>query len=238
MVAATTLPPEKPSKAMSLLDQVLEGKSSEFQAKVLKWAYKAGVREDDMLFLVMVGVGQLELILEESPKELKLLFEQWSENLYDKLKDTERVAVKSQQVAISKAVSELLAQTEGKQSCRIFSSIIPAGAILALAESAPSVIALGIGFLLGLTLPPWLQGGYSPDSKPLTVAEAEVLRWGMSKEGKFARNLLKWNAGSLDQLECLKDALELPVTLKVQGRPASSGFCLLWVVSPQNRSFK
>jgi hypothetical protein len=229
MVAAT-IPPEKPSQAMSLLDQVLEGKSSEFQAKVLKWAYKAGVREDDMLFLVMVGIGQLELILEESPKELKLLFEQWSENLYDKLKDTERVAVKSQQVAISKAVSELLAQTEGKQSRRIFSSIVPAGALLA--------IAVGIGFLLGLTLPPWLEGGYSSDSKPLTVAEAEVLRWGMSKEGKFARNLLKWNAGSLDQLECLKDAQELPVTLKVQGRPASSGFCLLWVVSPQNRSFK
>jgi hypothetical protein len=60
----------------------------------------------------------------------------------------------------------------------------------------------------------------------------------MSKEGKFARNLLKWNAGSLDGLNCLKDAQDLPVTLKVQGRAAESGFCLLWVVPPENRSFK
>ena len=99
-------------------------------------------------------------------------------------------------------------------------------------------IAIGIGFLLGLTLPPWLQGGYSPQSKPLTVTEAEVLQWGMSNEGKFARNLLKWNAGSLDGLNCLQDAQDLPVTLKVQGRSAESGFCLLWVVPPGQRSFK
>ena len=228
MVAAT-FTPEQPTKAMSLLDQVLEGKSSEFQAKVLKWAYKAGVREDDLLFLVMVGIGQLEVILEESPKELKLLFEQWSENLYDKLKDTEKVAVKSQQVAISKAVSQLLVQTESKQSRRLFSSIVPAGVVLA--------IALGMGFLLGLTLPPWLEGGYSPRTNPLTVAEAEVLRWGMSPEGKWARNLWRWNTVSLERLECLKDANKLPVTLKVQGRSATSGFCLLWVVPPEQRRF-
>lgn len=228
MVAAT-FPSEPSTKAMSLLDQVLEGKSSEFQAKVLKWAYKAGVREDDLLFLVMVGIGQLEVILEESPKELKLLFEQWSENLYDKLQDTEKVAVKSQQVAIAKAVSELLAQTEAKQSRRLFGSIVPAGMVL--------TITVGLGFLLGLALPPWLEGGYSPRTNPLTVAEAEVLPWAMSPEGKLARNLWRWNTGSLNRLQCLKDAQELPVTLKVQGKPASSGFCLLWVVPPEQRRF-
>jgi hypothetical protein len=88
-------------KAMSLLDEVLEGKSNEFQLKVLKWAYKTGVSEDDILFLFMVAIGQLELILEESPKDLSNLFESWSQMLFDRLKETERIAVKSQQTAIS-----------------------------------------------------------------------------------------------------------------------------------------
>ena len=222
---------QQPKKAMSLLDEALEGKNPEFQLKVLRWVYKTGVREDDVLFLVMVAIGQLQLILEESPKELNLLFEQWSEMLYDKLKDTEKVAVKSQQKAISQAVNELLAQTEGKQTRRIFSSILPAAGLL--------TVAISIGILLGMTVPPWLEGGYLPGKpRQLTVTEAEVLHWGMSKEGKLARNIMGWNAGILDSLECLKDVDKLNVTLEVQGRASKSGFCVLWVVPPQERQFE
>ena len=220
---------EASPKAMSLLDEVLEGKSNEFQLKVLKWAYKTGVSEDDILFLFMVAIGQLELILEESPKDLSNLFESWSQMLFDRLKETERIAVKSQQTAIASAVDELIKKTAQKQSTRIFSSMLPAGGILAL--------AISVGFLLGLTLPPWLQGGYTSRGDRLTVTEAETLQWAMSKDGIFARNLLKWNSGSLEKLNCLEDAQNLQVTLKVQGKEASYGHCLLWIVPFEQRRF-
>jgi hypothetical protein len=177
----------------------------------------------------MVAVGQLQFLLEQSPKDLRLLFEQWSEQLYDKLKDTERVAVKSQQAAISAAVRSLLQKTEWEQQTRWFTAVVPAAGLL--------VGALGVGILLGMAVPVWLQGGYVGPSRRLTVAQTEALQWAMSQEGKLARNLMRWNAGMLDSLECLEDAKRLKVTLKVQGRSAKSGFCVLWVVPPTQRQF-
>ncbi len=43
----------------------------------------------------------------------------------------------------------------------------------------------------------WAQGGFAP-GKPvhLTQEQVEALRWATSAEGKFARNLMKWNSDS------------------------------------------
>ena len=217
------------SKAMTLLDRALEGKDPEFQRQVLQWVVKTGVSEDDVLFLIMVAVGQLQFLLEQSPKDLGLLFEQWSEQLYDKLKDTERVAVKSQQAAISAAVRSLLQKTEWEQQRRWLTAVVPAAGLL--------LGAIGVGVLLGMAVPVWLQGGYGGSPRKLTVTEAEALQWAMGEEGKFARNLMRWNAGMLDSLDCLEEAKRLKVTLEVQGRAAQSGFCVLWVVPPSQRRF-
>jgi hypothetical protein len=40
---------------------------------------------------------------------------------------------------------------------------------------------------------------------------------------------MKWNSDSLTNLECKKDVKRLGVTLEVAGRPATSGFCTIWV---------
>ncbi|WP_330220774.1 DUF6753 family protein [[Phormidium ambiguum] IAM M-71] len=60
----------------------------------------------------------------------------------------------------------------------------------------------------------------------------------LSAEGKFARNLMRWNSDSLTNLECKKDVLRLGVTLEVAGRPAISGFCTIWVEPVEKRMFK
>jgi hypothetical protein len=71
----------------------------------------------------------------------------------------------------------------------------------------------------------------------LTVTEVEDLRWLKSADGKLAKNLIRWNSGMLENLNCLEDVERLNVTLEVQGKKAESGFCLLWVVPSQDRKF-
>jgi hypothetical protein len=72
----------------------------------------------------------------------------------------------------------------------------------------------------------------------LTVDQATALRWATSTEGKFARNLLDWNRGYLDNLACIKDTKRLGIKLELGGKPATSGFCTIWVQSPEQRKFE
>lgn len=218
----------KPSN-VTLLDKVLEGKDPDFQARVLDIVARFGLKPTDPLFLIMVSVGQLQLLLEQSPKDLDALFNQWSEALYDKLQTAERVAVKGQQTAIAGAVKSLIQKTEWEGRSRLFSSVVPAAGLLSA--------AIGVGILLGMSVPVWLQGGYVTQPRRLTLAQAEALRWAESREGQLARNIMKWNVGSLDNLDCLNDVKHLNVTLRVQGRLAASGFCVLWTQPPSQRKF-
>lgn len=74
--------------------------------------------------------------------------------------------------------------------------------------------------------------------EPLTLEEAEQLAWAKSEEGRLARALMDWNSGILDSLSCTEEVKRLGVTLKVQGRPATHGFCTVWVVPPNQRRFE
>jgi hypothetical protein len=87
---------------------------------------------------------------------------------------------------------------------------------------------LGIGALMGWMGLLWSQERFAlGEAVHLTQEQAEALRWATSGEGKFARNLMKWNSDSLTNLECNKDIKRLGVTLEVAGRPAISGFCTI-----------
>ena len=85
--------------------------------------------------------------------------------------------------------------------------------------------------------------GLKPDyrvemPRPLTVEEAALLDWAQSPEGQQARELMRWNSGLLDDRSCEREVERLGVTLELQGRSARSGFCILWVVPPEQRQFE
>ena len=63
------------------------------------------------------------------------------------------------------------------------------------------------------------------------------MKWAMLSEGKFARDLINWNRGYLDNKECVKDAQKLGVVLSQYNRKARSGFCTIWVVPADKRKF-
>jgi hypothetical protein len=98
---------------------------------------------------------------------------------------------------------------------------------------------LGVGALIGWMGLLWSQGGVAArEPVNLTQEQAEVLRWVTSADGKFARNLIKWNSDSLTNLECKKEVRRLGVTLEVAGRASTSRFCTMWVEPVEKRGLE
>ena len=217
----------------SLLDIALEGQSEEYRRKVLELAFKGKIEPTDPVFLILLATGRLEVLIQESPKpeDFELAFDRWVGRINKTLASYKRVAVEKQEGQIAEAVNSLVRQTELTRWRTSALALIPAAGIL--------LVALGAGAVMG-----WMgfvrsQGGIAPGEPiHLTQEQAEALRWASTAEGKFARRLMKWNSDSLTNLECKKDVQRLGVTLEVAGRPATSGFCTVWVEPPEQRKFR
>ena len=217
----------------SLLDIALEGQSEEYRRKVLELAFKGKIEPTDPIFLILLAAGRLEVLIQESPKpeDFELAFDRWVGWINKTLASYERVAVEKQEGKIAEAVNSLVRQTELTRWRTSALALIPAAGIL--------LVALGVGALIGWMGLLWSQEGFAPGKAVhLTQEQAEALRWATSGEGKFARNLMKWNSDSLTNLECKKDVKRLGVTLEVAGRPATEGFCTIWVEPVEKRRFR
>ncbi|MEA5537040.1 DUF6753 family protein, partial [Crocosphaera sp. XPORK-15E] len=88
------------------------------------------------------------------------------------------------------------------------------------------------GAFMGITVPPWLEGGYS--NKKLTQTQAESLNWAMSGEGKYARQIMEWNKGYF--ANCEQDVQKLGVKLSYGTQERINGFCVVWVKPPGQRA--
>ncbi len=225
---------EKPKTPDDLLAEALKGKSESFKTRVLHFAHSCGLSQDDPLFLIMIATGQLEVMLEDAPETLQVLFKTWNRDLASNLEKVEQVAVERQKVAINRAAQALIHESLVREGRNIINSIYPAVIVFFLIFAA--------GFISGVSIPPWIVGvlgkGYTfVRSNSLTWEELDAMKWAVSSEGKFARNLINWNRGYLENGECLKDVQKLGVVLSQYNRKAKSGFCLIWTKPPQERKF-
>ena len=225
---------QKPQTPDDLLAEALKGKSEDFKRRVLDFASRSGLSQDDPLFLVLVATGQLEAMLEDAPQTLQLLFKTWNRDLANNLEQVEQVAVERQKVAIARTAQALIHESLLREGRNIINSVFPATVIF--------FFIFSVGFIGGVSIPPWitgvLSGGYTKvQSSTLTWNELEAMKWGMSSEGKFARNLISWNRGYLENGECIKDAQKLGVVLSQYNRKGKSGFCLIWAKPPHERKF-
>ena len=95
-----------------LLDKVLADKPPEVKARVLEVVYRLGISPKDELFLVILALGYLEVLIQDSPKEWEDLFldfknelDQWTDSnleildsLVRKAETEEMLAKNSQQL--------------------------------------------------------------------------------------------------------------------------------------------
>ena len=214
------------AKNESYLNKLLEGKDADFQRRVLAVAVEHGLSTNDPLFLIMLSTGQLQVLLEDKPNELELLFQRWSEAIYEHLEKAKRTAVSGQEVEIRSMVNRLIKHCESKERSRLV-VMLPAIGLL--------VAAIGFGVLIGLTVPVWLAGGYAPQKpKLLTVAEVESLRWVKSSKGQLGRNIVTWNSESLTNLNCTNNPQQKTLINNEKGKALvrKSDYCLLRVKPP------
>lgn len=222
----------------TLLDLAIRGKDDAFKARVWEIVVQTGIDPDDPTFLMMVATGRLQVLLEDNPKEMEAMFDQWQTQLYDHLQTYEKVAVKGQQKAIAQAVTALIRRTEFERAIHSVPSLIAAGILL--------LIAAGVGGLVSISAMSWYQSSRLDTAGPrqLTQEEANALEWATTNEGKFARSLMEWNRDLLSrdstgQLACAKEVKRLGVTLEMgaSSKKAVSGFCTVWVQPPNQRKF-
>jgi len=194
------------------LDAALEGRSDHFKQKVLDVVRRSGINSKDPLFLVLSSLGKFEVLMEDIPGKLDTVVEGWTTEIDDKLDKASSVAIVQQKSAIAKAASVLLKKVEQQKSRAVFSSMLPAALVLSGVFS--------VGILVGNMIPAWKGGGLTEPVR-LTFEEKEALTWAKSKDGQFARQLVKWN--DFDLSVCRKE----PERLK--------GRCVLWVVPYDQR---
>ena len=219
------IPPEYEEPVHTLLEEILANKDEEFVKKLMTMVIKLGVNPDDPLFVVLGALGNLEFLLEQAPASLQLQFNEWKEDIGQIQQKEHKKAIADYKHDISHAVGELITLTE-KRASRSFQSLVPAGAIL--------LGTFCFGLFAGITIPPWLEGGYTTTTK-LTQTEVDALNWAISDEGKYARNIMEWNKGYLGGL-CERDVQELGVKLTYGTQERKNGFCVLWVKPPGQRA--
>lgn len=102
-------------KTQDLLDRVLQGKPDDTKARVYELVLRLGINPDDELFLVMLALGQLQVLVEDAPTDWQILFTdfqgelaEWSEinletlnSLIRKAEHEETLALTSQRLVNS-----------------------------------------------------------------------------------------------------------------------------------------
>lgn len=79
---------------------------------------------------------------------------------------------------------------------------------------------------------------YRYSNSGLSNQDTALLYWAKSDEGKLAQNLANWNSRGLTTngktLICEQEAANLDVTLTLEGKTVTSGWCALWI-RPANK---
>lgn len=195
------------------LDAALEGHSDHFKQKVLDVVRRSGINPKDPLFLVLSSLGKFEVLMEDIPGKLDTVVEEWITEIDEKLDKASSVAIVQQKNAIAKAAVALVKKVEKQKSSAVFSLMLPAALVLSG--------VFGVGILVGNMIPAWKGGGLTEPVR-LTFEEKEALTWAKSKDGQFARQLIRWN--DFDLSVCRKEPERL------------LGRCVLWVVPYDQRS--
>ena len=216
----------------TLLEKYLDRENPEFVKKVAAIVQQTKLKPDDPLFLIITATSTLRVMLEEAPKNLEATYTACNQSVIDKLDAFESAAVKLTEKKVASILDNLIKKTQISKLQVQLQTALPIGLIF--------LITLGLGLVLGATFTRWHDSQIAKDpagKRQLTLEEANALKWAMSQEGQFAKNLIEWNDSLLNR-ECEEEIKTLGVTYRIGNRISVKGFCTIWVVPPSDRSFR
>jgi hypothetical protein len=216
-----------PDKSDNMLDRLLANYDVQQRERILEIVNAFGLKKDDPVFLLMVGTSAVQTLVEDAPKRIEHSFEYAQQQIDEHLEGYQRAARTGVENKVAESAQRLIEQTK-ENKAKIGLVSISAGSIAILATLAVG-IAGGFAFQEATTK-------LDPRGRvQLTLEEAKALEWAKSKEGQYARKLLRWNEQLLG--DCQQQVRELGITLKYGARKAKSGFCLVWTKPPSQREW-
>ena len=109
---------------MAMLDQALEGASTEAKARVRNVLLRFGIEPDHEFYIIFVAIGQLLILVEEAPENWRALFDdvhqelkQWSRENFKSLESIQRHAQTSAElIAVLRQLLDSMKTSEGRSS--------------------------------------------------------------------------------------------------------------------------
>ena len=217
----------------ALLDKILrQHDSPRIRENILEIVNATGVRENDPVFLLLVGTGKLQGMLETGPDQIKQTFEYAHQQILGSLEDYEQAARRGVENQVAQMAKDAIAKA-GKSKAQITAQALIGGGIAAL-------LLIAMGAAMGLA---WFKTTtrLAPGGPvQLSVEEASALEWAISQEGQYARQIVTWNEDLLGG-ECQAQIQQFidqeGLTIQYGARKARRGICLLWIVPPEKREY-
>jgi hypothetical protein len=229
----------------SLMDEVLMHQPKDVQRQVRKLVEMSGIDQDDPYFLILLCCRINQILLQNAPIDLEKsfdngrssivqMFEQYvlkleqsqSKHLEEHRRAALDISISKLNIAIAKILEDNnIDVKKGKFTPRVL------GIITAAITAA---ISLMVGFGAGWSFDKAILS--KKQLVNLTAEQIALLKWAEGKEGTFAKKILDWNEDLVGQ-ECQKNVRDLNVTIQIGSAQATSGYCWIWTVPPDQRDF-
>jgi hypothetical protein len=219
------------AKTTPILETLLGNVDDPTEARIRQIVDEFKMQPDDPLFLLLLANSSVQVLLEQAPGELQHTLEYANQQALDQVAGYEKAAKRGIERQIAESVKELMQKAGASKAQVTAKALIGAGAI--------AVGLLSLGLLGGWGFSQWRQSQVEMapgEPRQLTLADAEALEWATSPEGRYARQLMRWNEDLLGG-ECQQQVQNLGVTIQMGTQKAKSGFCLIWTQPPEDREF-
>jgi|GEM_PF-5917315 len=229
----------------SLLEEFLMNQPKDIQRRVLKTIRIWGIDRNDPIFLVLLQCRINQILYELVPSEIQQVYdngkielieqlEQHQEKLFqeqqEQIKRQQKTAFDISLVRVNNAISKVMEDNNVSYKNRRFSP----RTIGSMVASCSILISASLGFF----------GGRVFDNTPVAnswrtdknAREQLLLDWAKSEKGQLAKNIVEWNEDLASQ-RCQQKVRSLNVSFRIGSGRITSGFCVLFVAPPEERTF-
>lgn len=235
--------PEGLMENLNPLERVLKDKTDLYASKIVQLVMEYKIQPNDPIFVILVAMQELELMMVDVPLQIEQVCTEYESRMNQMLHKyfgaTESEAKERYQSAlagikqdIAAAAKELIIETRDEQFT---------GNLLTLGKMAAPALAMLLGAIglgvLGTLQYHQLKTQTLLGTGKLTPEQYDAMEWGMSREGKQAQEIMKYNAGYVGET-CQQDAEAMNLRLQFGERTVTSGFCLLFVEPPNKRRYE
>lgn len=230
----------------SLMEEVLKYRPEYIKKQVRSLVDICGIHPEDPLFLILLACQIDTILVENAPTELEKSFdngrreivrvlEEYIQKLQQAqskhLEEHRQAALDISVARLNMALARILEDNGIESKKGKFTPRVVGGIVTAIVGA----LCLMVGSVAGWSFETAILN--KQNKVNLSAAEMAILDWAKSSEGAFAKRILDWNEDLVNR-QCEKQVRNLNVGFKIGESFATSGYCFVWIVPPEKRTFE